>query len=186
MSVGEGRTSCATLQLPLPNGAHLRLLRETDAAELQAVIEANRDRLAPWLPWAAAQTAADTLAFLRATLAQLAGNDGFQTAVVREERIAGVIGFRGVDWDNRRTSLGYWLAAGEQGRGTVTAAVRLLTEHALEIWELERVEIHIAVGNRRSRAVPERLGFELEAIQRKAERVGDRQLDRAVYAVTRP
>jgi ribosomal-protein-serine acetyltransferase len=169
-------------RLPLPGGACLSLIRESEAAELQAVIEANRDRLVPWLPWAARQTTDDTLGFIRASLAQLANNDGFQTAVVRDGRIVGVAGFREVDWDNRRTSLGYWLAAEEQGRGTMTAAVRLLTDHALTAWKLDRVEIRAAVENRRSRAVPERLGFALEAIQRRAESVGGRQLDCAVYA----
>jgi ribosomal-protein-serine acetyltransferase len=166
----------------LPGGAVLRLFEETDARELQALIKANRAHLARWLPWAATQTTADTLGYIRATRAQLGANDGFQTAIVREGRIAGVVGFRQVDWAGRCTSLGYWLAADEQGRGTMTAAVQRLTVHAFTIWELTRVEIRVATENRRSRAVPERLGFELEKVVPRAERVGKRQLDRAIYA----
>jgi len=40
------------LRLPLTGDVHLRLLETADADELQALIEANRDRLAPWMPWA--------------------------------------------------------------------------------------------------------------------------------------
>jgi hypothetical protein len=37
------------LRLDLPGG-HLRLLEESDADELFALTDRNRDRLTPWLP----------------------------------------------------------------------------------------------------------------------------------------
>jgi hypothetical protein len=46
---------------PLAETHDLRLLEESDAAELHALIEANRGYLAHWMPWAADQTPADTL-----------------------------------------------------------------------------------------------------------------------------
>ncbi len=161
----------------------LRLLEEGDAAELHALIVANREHLAVWLPWAAAQTEADTAAFLAGTRRQLRDNDGFQAAIVVGDEIAGVVGFTDVDWDNRRTAIGYWLAAEHQGRGAMTAAVRALAEHALAVWRLNRVEIKAATGNARSRAVAERLGFAEEAVLRRAQQVGDRALDLAIYSL---
>ena len=44
-------------------------------------------------------------------------------------------------------------------------------------------EIRAAVGNARSRALPQRLGFREEGILREAERVGDAYLDVVVYSV---
>ena len=166
----------------LGSGAELRPLALTDGTELQGLIEANRDHLAAWLPWAAGQTLADTHAFLAEAQAQAAANDGFQAAIRRDGAIAGVCGFVGVDWANRRTTIGYWLAAEQQGRGLVTAAVAAHADHALGVWGLDRVEIRAATGNRRSRAVPERLGFSREAIFRKAQQLGGRAHDLAVYA----
>jgi hypothetical protein len=56
--------------------------------------------------------------------------------------------------------------------GTMTAAVRLLVDHALTVWRLNRVEIIVATGNRRSRAIPERLGREIGGYDQAAlERV---------------
>jgi ribosomal-protein-serine acetyltransferase len=110
-------------------------------------------------------------------------NDGFQTAIVHDGRIAGVIGFLSVEWNRRATSLGYWLGGSFQGRGTMTAAVRALTAHALLAWELNRVEIRVASENSRSRAIPERLGFREEGTLRQADRVGDRYLDILVYSM---
>ena len=118
-------------QLQVTDGVYLRLLDETDARELHGLIEANRAYLARWLPWAASQTFDDTLDFIRRTQSQLTDNDGFQVAIVVEEGILGVIGYHAVDWGNRSTRIGYWLDEGHQGRGTMTAAVRLLVDHAL-------------------------------------------------------
>lgn len=161
----------------------LRLLEEEDAPELYALIDANRAQLRTWLPWAATQTLADTLGFIQRTRQQLTANDGFQTAIVCEGAVAGVIGYVRVDWKSRSTSLGYWLGKEYQGRGTMTAAVRALVNHALLGWHLNRVEIRAADENRRSRAIPERLGFRQDGILRQAELVEGRYLDSVVYSM---
>ena len=94
-----------------------------------------------------------------------------------------MIGFLGVDWENRSTGLGYWLGAKLEGRGVMTDAVRELVDHALRVWMLNRVEIRVAAENQRSRAIPERLAFRQEGTLRQAERVGDRYLDAVVYSM---
>ncbi len=169
--------------LRISDRLQLRSLAEADAGELHALIEANRQWLSPWLRWAATQTLADTVRFIRDAAAQLDTSDGFQAAIVIDNRIAGVVGFTGVDWENGSTSLGYWLAVEHEGHGIMTAAVRAMVDHALRAWKLNRVEIRVAVENSRSRAVPERLGFRQEGILREAERVGDRYLDAVLYSM---
>jgi ribosomal-protein-serine acetyltransferase len=159
------------------------LLEEEDAAELHGLIDANRAYLGRWLPWAAGQTQEDTLGFIRGTRAQLDANDGFQTAIVLGENLAGVIGYVDVDWGNRSTRIGYWLDEERQGGGIMTAAARLLVDHALTVWELNRVEILVAVENRRSRAIPERLGFQEEGTLRQYQLVGGRYLDCVSYSM---
>lgn len=171
------------MRFELPPTTHLRLFEPSDAEELYALIEANRARLARWLSWAAGQTYEDTIGFIGKTIAQHAANDGFQAAIVCEGRIAGAVGFREVEWEEGSTSLGYWLGEAYEGRGTMTAAVRALTDHALTAWRLRRVEIRAATENRRSRAIPERLGFAEEGTLLKAELVGGRYLDSVVYAM---
>jgi ribosomal-protein-serine acetyltransferase len=170
-------------RLQITDDVYLRLLDEADAQELHELIEANRAHIARWLPWAASQTLDDTLDFIHRTRSQLSTNDGFQTAIVLGERIVGVIGYHGVDWPNRSTRIGYWLDEGHQGRGTMTAAVRLLVDHALSAWRLNRVEIRAAVENRRSRAIPERLGFRQEGTLRQAELIDGRYLDSVMYSM---
>jgi ribosomal-protein-serine acetyltransferase len=161
----------------------LRLLEEGDADELYRLIERNRAYLARWMPWAADQTLAGTLEFIRLTRRQAAAKDGFQAALVPDGAIVGMVGFHGVNWPHRSTTIGYWLDEGHQGRGLMTRAVRTLIDHAFAEWNLHRVEIRAATGNRRSRAIPERLGFHEEGVQREAERIGERYNDLVIYGL---
>ncbi len=172
-------------QLQVTDDVALGLLEEADARELHTLIEVNRAHLARWLPWAAGQTLDDTLDFIRRTQSQLQENGGFQAAVLLGGSIVGMAGYVSVDWGNRATRIGYWLDAGHQGRGTMTAAVRSLVDHALSVWQLNRVEIRIAADNRRSRAIAERLGLRQEGTLRQAELIDGRYLDSVVYSMPR-
>jgi ribosomal-protein-serine acetyltransferase len=161
----------------------VRPLEAADATELYALIEASRDYLARWMPWAAGQDLAATEKFIAETEAQIARNDGFQAAVAPKGQIVGVAGFHSIDWTNRNTSLGYWLAEHAQGKGTMTTVVRALIDHAFIEWNLHRIEIHCAPANHRSRAIPERLGFREEGTLRDTELINRQYLDSVVYGV---
>jgi ribosomal-protein-serine acetyltransferase len=173
------------LEAELGDGRSLRQLEDADAEELFELIDANRAHLANWMPFVSqTHTIADSLAFIRAARRQADENRGIQLAIVRDHKIIGVAGFHGIDWTRRSTSIGYWLAAAQQGAGTMTAAVAAMLDHAFGPWDLARVEIRAGVTNNRSRAIPERLGFREEGVLRGAERIGARVIDHAVYVMT--
>jgi ribosomal-protein-serine acetyltransferase len=168
----------------LPGGRLLRLAEEADAAELSALIRANYDHLAPWMPWVRRDYSLDNaLDFIRRAATQLADDNGLQALIVDRGQIIGVAGFHAVSWERRSTSIGYWLASDRQGRGIMTDAVRVLLDHTFGDWELNRVEIRAAVENTRSRAIPERLGFSEEGTLRQVELVRGRFLDHVVYSL---
>ena len=169
--------------LPVADRIRLRLFDESEAGDLQALVEANRPYLARWLPWAAEQSRADSEEFIRGSWAQALANGGFHAAIIRDGSLAGVAGFSGLDWERRAATVGYWLAEDRQGEGTATAAVGALVDHALAVWELDRVEVRVAAENHRSRALPERLGFALEQGSPGSELVGGRELELVEYSV---
>jgi ribosomal-protein-serine acetyltransferase len=181
--MAQGTAAESALSFSLGGGQSLRLLTPADAAELYELVDRNRGFLSEWLPWPPMQTAERTREFIAASQKQLAANQGFQAAIIDAGRIVGEIGFHRVDWENRSTSIGYWLAEDAQGRGLVTQAARAVVDHAFGAWRLNRVEIRAGVGNLRSRAIAERLGFTQEGVLRQAELVGDRYVDHVVYAM---
>jgi ribosomal-protein-serine acetyltransferase len=168
----------------IQEGVCLRLLEERHAEEVFAVVDRERAYLREWLPWVDGTVSADdTRSFIKTALEQFAANDGFSAGIWTDGEIAGVIGTHKIDWLYRKVEIGYWIAAGFQGRGIVTAACRAVIDHAFQEWKLNRVEIHCATGNEKSCAIPKRLGFQFEGTQREAQLVNGRYLDINVYAM---
>lgn len=171
------------MHLRVRPGLELRSVTESDAAELDRLIEANRHHLAPFMPWVAGHAIEGTQAFIRAAIRQEASDDGFQAVIVCDGEIAGVAGFHRVDRPNATTSIGYWMDAKRQGQGVMTAAVSALIDHAFGALDLHRVELRIAPNNARSRAIAARLGFSEEGVLRDAERFGSEHRDLILHSL---
>ena len=164
----------------------LRVLHEDDTHELFALTDDNREHLRRWLPWLDVVTrAADTRAYLRATMKQRKEGRGPVFGILRDGALAGVIGFLPIDRVNRAGEIGYWLSASEQGRGVMTQCCRFMVRYGFLTLDLNRVQIAAATENRKSRAIPERLGFKLEGIMRARENLYGTFVDHAVYALLR-
>lgn len=168
----------------LDEEAELRLLEEHQAAELFLLTDRNRSHLRRWLPWVDATTSVEvTRKFIKNALKQFATGRGFQAGLWYHSRMAGVIGYHKIDWFNRKTSLGYWLGMEFQGKGLMTKACQAMLDYAFHELKLNRVEIRCATENKRSRAIPERLGFVQEGISRQAEWLYDHYVDHVIYGI---
>ncbi|HEX4925472.1 MAG TPA: GNAT family protein [Bdellovibrionales bacterium] len=168
----------------IDDDTRLELLEQRHSKIIFAIIDRDREYLREWLPWVdLTKSPDDTDEFIESTLRQFAANKGFQAAIVYKNAFAGIIGFHAIDWDHKRTSIGYWLARDAQGRGLMSRACAALVNHALVTLGLERVEIRCATGNTKSQAIPERLGFTFEGISRNYEVVNGKSLDHRVYSM---
>ena len=163
---------------------YLKVLEERHAPEVFEVVERERAHLREWLPWVDMTTEVEhTLNFIKTSLQQFAGNDGFSAGIWSGDEFIGGIGTHKIDWLYRRVEIGYWIAQEFQGRGIVTDACRAVIEHAFDEWKLNRVEIHCAVENEKSCAIPKRLGFQFEGVLREAQLLNGEYLDIRVYAM---
>jgi ribosomal-protein-serine acetyltransferase len=168
----------------IDDDAELRLIEPQHAEQLDALIEQNRAHIKEWAAWLKDdRTIEDTRAFIKRNLTRLAENDGFTVAVWYGGEMAGQVEYNYIDWVNRKTELGYWLGARFQGKGLITNSCRVLIRHAFEELKLNRVEMHCAVENRRSRRIPERLGFRQEGTLLQAEWMHDHFNDLVIYAM---
>jgi ribosomal-protein-serine acetyltransferase len=171
-------------------GLELRILEERHAPTVFALVDRERPYLREWLPWVdATLTEEDTLAFIRASLEQFGNNNGFASGIWETSepgnpaRLAGVIGTHKINWPNRKVELGYWLAREFQGKGIVTEACRAIVTYLLTELDLNRVEIHCAINNLKSCAIPQRLGFTLDGTMREGQLCCGRYLDLHVFGM---
>ena len=156
------------------------------AEELFALTHRNRAFLARWLPWLDNVTsAADTRVFIEDQLARFQRGEALHVTIFHQENIAGVLGYNQIDQANGTGLIGYWLGEEFNGKGIMTASVRDLIAVGFKYFSLQRLEIRCAVGNVKSRAVAERLGFTQEGFIRHGEKVGGHHLDMAVYGLLR-
>lgn len=168
----------------IEEGLELRPVDERHADELTALVRRDLSYLSMWMPWATERySVEDAREFIRRNLRQYAEDQGFATLIFFRDRVAGSIGYNNIDWSNRKTDIGYWLAEDMQGRGIMTKSCRVLVDHAFDRLRLNRVEIFCAVENRRSRLIPERLGFTEEGVHRQAEWVHDHFKDLVCYSM---
>lgn len=163
----------------------LRPVQSQFVDEYVEVILRNQKYLSEWMPWALKFDKSHLIAFIDKSQAQFCAEDGFQAAIFHQGKLSGTIGFHSFDRMNQKTSIGYWLDESIQGKGVMTRSVQALVKHAFEAENLNRIEVRCGVENKKSRAIPERLGFVLEGISREAEVIGERKVDHAVYSLLR-
>jgi ribosomal-protein-serine acetyltransferase len=164
----------------------LRPIVDTDAAAIYAVVEENRARLREWLPWLdGTRSKEDLRAFRSRVFAQESEGLGMARLIERDHAVCGVIGFNHIDTLNRKAEIGYWLDRQHEGHGLCRKACSRLIDYAFDDLGLNRVSLAAAVGNRRSRALAERLGFTLEGVLREAEWLYDHYVDHAMYGLLR-
>jgi ribosomal-protein-serine acetyltransferase len=162
----------------------LKLLTAEDAEQLFALVDSCRPHLRKWLPWVdSTKTVEDSKAFIEGGLEKFAAGNGFEAGIWHKGQLAGVIGLHYIDRANKKTSIGYWLGERFQGLGLMTKACKACIDYSFGELKLHRVEIRCAVENKRSRAIPERLGFTNEGTIREAEWLYDHFVDHVVYGM---
>jgi len=154
------------------------------APEIFAAINRDRTYLKQWLPFVEmTQDIEDTKRFIKSVSSDNKYKRDEIFSIWYRESFAGLIGFKDTDWNNRKTELGYWLAEELQGKGIITTCVKKLIAFAFVKMKLNRVQIKVAVGNEKSAAIPRRIGFKLEGIERAGEFHENRFLDLQVYSL---
>jgi RimJ/RimL family protein N-acetyltransferase len=180
----------ATLEIPeeiRSKRLRLRAPHSGFAADMNQAIRESIDELRPWMDWAQEVPTLEQSREqqLRAREAFLAHED-LQLVLFRGDRLVGSSGLHRIDWSVPKFEIGYWVRTPDARQGYISEAVATIARFAFESLSARRVEIRSSVQNRRSRAVPERLNFELEGILRNDSREPHGELrDTAVYAQVR-
>ena len=145
------------------------------------------DDLELWLPWAnRSYGRSDTNRFLRESLSAWSDGRAFDFAIRTREDPDFHLGNISVWPTSRREragEIGYWIRSSLTGKGIATEAAARVAQVGFEELELHRITLRIAVGNRPSERVAEKLGFTKEGLLRKEVLVRGRWMDHTLWAM---
>jgi RimJ/RimL family protein N-acetyltransferase len=148
----------------------VRCLEPTDAAAMNAAVEASLDHLRPWMPWAMGDvpTFDERVGWLRSMRGAFDLDQDYPYGVFDPtgREVLGASGLHTRAGEGAR-EIGYWVHVDHVGRGYATELAAALTKVAFEVSGVDRVEIRCDPRNVRSAAVPRKLGYALEATLRR-------------------
>lgn len=163
---------------------YLRLITQKDAQELFELINENRTYLKEWLGWLDySNELKDVQKNIHKNLMGFAIDSTLDTAIIYQGKIVGKIGFNSIDKSTKKAEIGYLLAEKYNGLGIMTRATKALIDIGFDQYDLQKIEIHCAVGNDKSQAIPKRLGFQQEGVIRSVEWLYDRYVDHQIYGM---
>ncbi len=107
-------------------------------------------------------------------------------AIVVDDEAVGGIGFTlQQDVAFRSAEIGYWLGEEFWGRGIATEALKAVTEHAFNEYDLCRLYAHVFEWNQASARVLEKAGYLFEGRLRMSVTKDGQTIDQLMYAFTR-
>jgi ribosomal-protein-serine acetyltransferase len=149
------------------------------SGEGSVVNEALKDsfnELKAWLPFAQnLPTVEETEANLREAHINFLKRKSFRFIIFKKDtnEFIGITSFEGVVWDISKCEIGYWINSKFSGNGFMLEAVK----------ELSKIGLNQL--NFKSRAIPEKLGFELEGTLKNDDLSADgsKLTDTCIYAI---
>jgi RimJ/RimL family protein N-acetyltransferase len=171
----------------------LRRIRSTDAGAVAAAVAGSLDHLRPWMPWATPDSADRGNQLARVAEADEMWESGishiYSVLTADHGTLVGEIGLHRRSGEVREPEglksapqpsrghcieIGYWIAGSQTRRGFGTSAAAAITDVALALPGVSRVEIHCDEANTASAAIPRKLGYRLDRIEvRKPEAPGE-------------
>ena len=163
----------------------LALPSESNIEKAFAVVMENYDHLHEWMPWVNEDFSLESVReYYKRALLKFAGDeDEIGLNIVYRGEIVGGTGMHEIDRRDKSAEIGYWLAKSAMGQGLVIKSVTKLLEYGFEELVLNRIVIKCVPENVKSRAIPERLGFVNEGIEREAGWLHTRFVDHVVYSM---
>jgi len=164
----------------------LRPFRRRDLNSVDEAIRASLPELERYLPWAIDYQRNTTAQFLRDSATAWAESRAFDFTIRSKDGPDEHLGNISVWWVSKPNlvgEIGYWVRSDITGSGICTEAAANLVDLGFRELGMHRITLRIAVGNRASERVAEKLGFTHEGLLRDEVRVGAGWLDHTVWGL---
>jgi RimJ/RimL family protein N-acetyltransferase len=157
-----------------------------DASSIYEAVLVSKQELMPWMDWCRpGYSQEDTMEWLRNLPVEWEAGEGYHFGIfdVLSGQFLGGCGLNHINRHFRLANLGYWVRSDRTGEGVATEAAILVAQFGFQELGLRRVEIVTGVENSASRRVAEKTSAHFEGILRQRLRLGDRNVDAAMYSL---
>jgi ribosomal-protein-serine acetyltransferase len=165
----------------------LRPFERRDSLALVEAVRASLPELSQWLPWAhPTYGRSDAQAYIRESMRSWKEGKAFDLAIRpldEPRRHFGNISVWFISKSFKTGEIGYWIRSDETSKGLGTEATRKALQIAFDELHLHRVILRIAIGNRPSERVAEKLGFTREGVLREEIKIRREWLDHSVWGM---
>lgn len=159
----------ASHPVAVDNSVKLYPLTLNDAAEVYLAIDSHREYLSVWLPFVPLMKDVADIEEYICFVSDEKNQSDCVFAIRKNSDFVGLVGLKNIEPWNHRAEIGYWMLPEHGGSGIMTRSVHRLMCWAVEELDMNRFQICCGVANYPSNAIPKRLGFVLEGVQRDAE-----------------
>ncbi|MDH3499433.1 MAG: GNAT family N-acetyltransferase [Acidimicrobiia bacterium] len=165
----------------------LRPFRRRDAEPLHEAVAASLSELNPWLPWAHEHySRLDAVNYIKDSARSWREGHAFDFAIRGlddPDLHLGNVSVWYLSRGFRSGEVGYWVRTDIAGTGVASEVARRVLRIGFEELGLHRVILRIAIGNRASERVAEKLGFTREGVLREEIKVRGTWLDHSVWGL---
>jgi len=146
------------------------------------LIDHNREHLRQWMNWEKNYREVDDVHnYFMWERRQFAEGNAIPTVIYYRGEVAGSCGLIIHNKTHGFGEIGYWIGTSFTGKGIVTRATKALANYAFNTLNMHKVILKIIVGNDKSIAVADRLGFKFEGIQVKERFLRGEYYDYSVH-----
>lgn len=165
----------------------LRPFRRRDVEPLYSAVMESFPELHQWLPWAHKRYSRfDAMNFVKDSAKSWREGRAYDLAVRSHGFPDDHIGNMSIWFTSRAFrvgEVGYWVTSGLTEDGVATECARRVLEIGFDELKMHRIVLRIAVGNRPSERVAEKLGFTKEGVLREELKVRGEWLDHSIWGL---
>lgn len=162
----------------------LRVIPDSDAVMLYTIMQENAEYLSEYLDFIKNITFEAEKMAIKTWQNMFLNGMGYEAGIYSNDKIIGMCGIR-INKTDDRGEIGYWLSEEYTGKGIMTKIVLEVINSGFRAYGLNKITIKCVDTNMKSQAIPKRLGFKFDGIERQHQKLRGEYRDLYVFSLLR-
>lgn len=164
---------------------YLKPLEISNLEDLYNITKKNKKELKKWFDWADERlTIKSSLNFIQRSIRENKNNNRCDLGIFYYGKLVGVFGLINFDEKFNEIELAYWLSSDYHKKGIIIRSCKKVEEYCFNVLDFNELVISAFAENIGSRAIPEKLGFEIIDADKKPTKLNKKKSYYIYYSKT--